>query len=73
MFQPFNRCAPFKSSERVLFQLLSRFERIERFERLEQILIRFARPLLLDLFLYLIEFHNVAVLVMHIEEVDLVR
>jgi hypothetical protein len=37
------------------------------------ILIRFARPLLFDLFFYFIELHHIAVLVMHIEEVDLVR
>ena len=34
-FKPFNRCAPFKPSERVLLQLVGRLERIERFERLE--------------------------------------
>ena len=42
-------------------------ERLKRLERLEPALFLAARALLLDLFFYLVEFHNVAVLVMHIE------
>ena len=72
MFKAFNLCAPFKSSERVLFQLLGRVERIERFDGLNDCLLRVPRPLLFDLFFYFLELHDVAVLVMHIEEIDLV-
>jgi hypothetical protein len=50
-------------------------ERFERFERLERVryLARFTRPLLLDLLFHLFQFHHVTVLVVHVEEVDLVR
>src|ERR1043166_5555877 len=36
-------------------------------------LVRFPRPLLPETFFYFVKLHDVAVLVMHVEEIDLVR
>jgi hypothetical protein len=50
----------------------SQWNNLKRLQQLERLLLS-ARALLFDLFFYFIELHHVAVLVMHIEEVDLVR
>src|SRR6185503_12332854 len=73
-FKSFNRCAPFKpfkSSRRFSFRASDDLNVSNGLNEL--FLTRFSRPLLLDLFFDLVEFHHIAVLVMQVEEVHLVR